>query len=287
MTFPITNIPTATELHETADGWLMLAWDQVIGTALEWSEMSTYAAESGSRMKPGYQSKFWNAHRHQLNNALLLCQQAMELDLKARIAAVDPMALVAGKAATSLIQQGGNFLAAPTIGARQLPAAVEQITKTPLNFVYTTLFEQLRIERNLIAHLHGGNFPTEARSRLGDVLSVFSVIHPNDRWQRFCTANMLASGKDGPITVGDEDGTYSFWLRKFEAAVNLLDSAGARRHFGYDKRKRNLFCPNCWNKRRRHDDERRDFAQTQADGRIACAACLTVYQNKAAYEASC
>lgn len=287
MIMPITNMPTTTELRETADGWLMLAWNQVVGTALEWGEVGEYVAAFGSRLKPGFQNMFWNAHRHQLNNALLLCQQAMELDLKARIAAVDPLELVLGKAAASLRQHGGNFLEAPTIGARELPAAVEEISRSPVSASYKALFEKLRIERNRIAHLHGGNFPAEARLRLDDVLSAFAVIHPNERWQRFCMANMLASGKDGPITPGDEDGTYSFWLRKFEAAVNLLDSAGAKRHFGYDKRKRRLFCPSCWSKRRRHDDEQRDFAQAQSDGRIACVACLTIYPSRAAYEALC
>jgi hypothetical protein len=61
--------------------------------------------------------------RHLLNNSLLLCQQAMELDLEARIAAVDPLELVVGKAAAKLRQLGGNFLEAPTIGARDLRAS--------------------------------------------------------------------------------------------------------------------------------------------------------------------
>lgn len=214
-TLAIVNMPTATELHETADGWLMLAWEQVIETALEWGETADYIVEGELKPKVGFRKRFWNARRHLLNNSLLLCQQAMELDLKARIAAVDPLELVVGKAAARLRQLGGNFLEAPTISARDLPAAVERICKAKLDGAYTSLFEKLRVERNRIAHLHGGSFPAHARQRVDDVLSVFAVIHPGKRWQAFCKANMIASGKVGPLADYDNDWTHSRWLREF------------------------------------------------------------------------
>ena len=43
---PITNMPTSTELRKTADGWLMLASNQVVGTALAWGEVGEYVAGS-------------------------------------------------------------------------------------------------------------------------------------------------------------------------------------------------------------------------------------------------
>lgn len=283
----ILNLPTATELQETADGWLMLAWEQVIETALDWDETTEYISAGEFKPRAGLRKRFWNARRHLLNNSLLLCQQAMELDLKARIAAADPLELVVGKSAAKLRQFGGNFLEASTIGARDLPAAVERIGKTKLDGAYIALFERLRVERNRIAHLHGGNFPAHVRQRLEDVLSVFAVIHPGERWQAFCKANMTANGKAGPLADHDYDRTHSRWLREFEAAVNVLDTAGARRHFGFDKRKPVLFCPRCWNERQKHDSDERDFAQRQSNGKITCGACLAMYPNKAAYNSEC
>jgi hypothetical protein len=190
-----------------------------------------------------------------------------------------------GKAAAKLRQLGSNFLEAPTIGARDLPVAVERIRKTKLDGAYISLFEKLRVERNRIAHLHGGNFPAHARQQLDDVLSVFAVIHPGERWQAFCKANMTANGKAGPLADYDYDWTHSRWLREFEAAVNVLDAGGAKRHFGFDRRKSVLFCPRCWNERQKHDSEERDYAQRQSDGTITCAACLAIYPSKAAYDA--
>lgn len=159
----------------------------------------------------------------------------MELDLKARIAAVDPLELVVGKQKERLRQNGGNFLEAKTIGAGDLPAEVERICNVELGTSYTTLFEKLRLERNRIAHLHGGNFSVHARQRIDDVLSVFKVVHPNKRWQAFCKVNMDASGKLGSLFDYDDDWTHSRWLREFAAAVSLLDAAGVKRHFGFDK----------------------------------------------------
>lgn len=283
----ITNMPTASELHETADGWLMLAWEQVIETALEWNETAEYVAAGEFKPREGMRKRFWNARRHLLNNTLLLCQQAMELDLKARIAAVDPLELVVGKAQERLRLHGGNFLEVPTIRASGLPGAVERILKAKLDDAYTSLFEKLRVERNRIAHLHGGNFPAHARQRLDDVLSVFAAIHPGKRWQAFCKTNMEASGKAGPLSEYDDDWTHSKWLREFEAAVNVLDGAGAKRHFGFNKRKSALFCPRCWEERPKRDSDERNYAQRKPDGTIACAACMAVYQSEAVYDFEC
>jgi len=256
--------------------------EQVIGAALEWNETRQYVVESGGRLKAGLRAQFWNAHRHRLNNSLLLCQQAMELDLKARIATIDPFLLLVGKAAANLRQKGGNFLEAPTVGARELPAEVARICKGALDTAYVNLFHKMRVERNRIAHLHGCNFPAEARQRLEDLLSVFEVIHAGKSWQTFCRTSMVAGGKDGPATYGDDDWTFSHWLRKFEAALDLLDVDGAKRHFGFDKRR--LQCPSCSSERARHDEEIRNYAQLQAGGSIACAACLAVYPSRDAYE---
>lgn len=95
---------------------------------------------------------------------------------------------------------------------------------------------------------------------------------------------MIASGKTGPLADYDYDWTHSRWLREFEAGVNLLDVAGAKRHFSFDRRKSVIFCPRCWNERQKYDSEERDYAQQQPDGTIACAACLAIYPSKAAYD---
>ena len=211
----ITDVPTYEDLIETADGWLNLAWEQVIETASDRAEMEDYIVEAEIRPPPGALEKVWNARRHKLNNALLLCQQAMELYLKAQIAKVSPYLLIVGEPRSWPSPSAGetvSFLDFRTLDASQLCRAARVVVGKTLVPEYETYFEA-RKNAKQDCPFHAGNFPTETSTRLRDCLEVFRLNHPGDRWQSFRLAYIVKSGRHGPLSEFDYDYTHTIFLR--------------------------------------------------------------------------
>jgi hypothetical protein len=96
----IVGVPEFAELHDTAIGWLNLAWEIAIREVSEFQEADVLfrdieAAHGHERVEEEAQ-KYWNNARYKLNNAVSLLQQSLEIELKARIAKVSPYLLIAG-----------------------------------------------------------------------------------------------------------------------------------------------------------------------------------------------
>jgi DNA-binding ferritin-like protein (Dps family) len=96
----IVGVPDANELRETAIGWLNLAWEVAINEVREFQEVDEYfdalAREYEEEPRQEEINKFWDTSRYNLNNAISLLQQSLEIALKARIAEVSPYLLIAG-----------------------------------------------------------------------------------------------------------------------------------------------------------------------------------------------
>lgn len=274
------NIPDHKDLTDTANGWLNLAWEQTLGAVTAHAEMVSYIEESELGVADDKFTRLWNAHRHRLNNALQLCQQAMELYLKARIAEVSPFLLIVGEPRQWPSGDNNNtvdFLDFRTLESAHLCRAASLVGKQPLSTEHKTFFEDLRKSRNKIAHLHAGNFPAEAKARLRDCLEAFRLTYPDIAWQQFRKNYIVQTELHGPHSEYDYDFNHTVFLNEFETAIETLDNADCKKHFGLDKRKPRLRCPNCEDLRQKHDTEELRFAQLRADGRVSCTACLTSF----------
>ena len=91
----IVGVPTPDELHGTAIGWLNLAWETAIRDLSASQEIEEYqlTAETEDQPRVAAPTKSWS---YELNNAISLLQQSLEIELKARIAEVSPFLLIAG-----------------------------------------------------------------------------------------------------------------------------------------------------------------------------------------------
>jgi hypothetical protein len=93
----IVGVPDFDELHNTAIGWLNLAWGIAIrdlSDSQEFEEFAQTAESDGQQQVEATATpKSWS---YELNNAISLLQQSLEIELKARIAKVSPFLLIAG-----------------------------------------------------------------------------------------------------------------------------------------------------------------------------------------------
>jgi hypothetical protein len=273
----IIDVPSHDELRETAIGWLNLAWEVTIETLVSFKETVSYLEEDLDEEPPvRARDVYWHDKRYKLNNAVALLQQSIELLLKARIAEISPYLLIAGDPHTwPKIDDNGevSFLEFRTIDASQLIRVAGIATASQLPSDFKAFFERVRIQRNKIAHLNAGNMRIEAHKILVDILTAYKFFYPDDNWVEFRKKYMVSTGEYSVVFAYQDDVTHSNFLYELDAALSSLENRYTKAFFGFDKRKKARFCPNCKSLQADWDDRDPDFVQDRTDGNLGCAAC--------------
>src|SRR5260370_20541292 len=85
----ITHIPTSGDYEQSALSLLNLSWETALELAIQLDE----ARKADNEVE---EAEYWAASHTQLTTSISLVQQALDFQLKARIAAVSPYLLIAG-----------------------------------------------------------------------------------------------------------------------------------------------------------------------------------------------
>jgi hypothetical protein len=154
----IVGVPEFAELHDTAVGWLNLAWEIAIREVSEFQEVDDLFREEEAQ-------KYWNSARYKLNNAVSLLQQSMEIELKARIAKVSPYLLIAGDPQSwpkmDTVGQV-DFSDFKTLDSTHLCRVHNIVSDRPLPPQFMQFYNEARRARNKIIHLNAGNMKAES-----------------------------------------------------------------------------------------------------------------------------
>jgi hypothetical protein len=283
----ILGVPNYDDLNRIASGWLNLAWAKAIGEAQDFQEIDILfdAAEEkhGRERVNSAIDEYWQSKNLELNNALSLLQQALELFLKARIAEVSPFLLISGDPHSwPAPDKSGhiNFTDLRTIDSVHLCKAARAITTTPLSDKFVTFYDRLRKTRNKIVHLNGGNAKAEISAVLVDILTAHQMLFSNQLWiafRRGANSSDPASSDAMSIIFEDdlEDHSNDVICREVEAALHELEPKHAKAFFGYDSRKASFRCPTCLERRTGWTDREWEFMQVQKDKSLFCVSCLT------------
>jgi hypothetical protein len=188
----ITGVPDHEALHETAVGWMILAWNNIIECLRDVREYKDYLAAENDDLKETVLTKRISAviksQKYEINNALTLLQQSLEIFLKSMIAKVSPFLLIAGEPRQwPSPDKAGNvdFSDFRTIDAIDLCRVVNAVSDTKLPDSFVQLYNNLRVRRNKIAHLNTGSVVLEASNVLVSILSAQNILFNGQLWQEF------------------------------------------------------------------------------------------------------
>jgi hypothetical protein len=281
----IVGVPNSQELHDTAVGWFNLAWDIVIREVEDFQEASELFDDmeeaDGPEKAQEAVDRYWNSARYKLNNAISLLQQALEISLKSRIAETSPYLLIADPPHQwpSSNKAGEiDFSDLRTLDAVHLCKIHNKVAKTQLPGQFTQLYDNIRKERNKIAHLHAGNAQAESSTIILVMLHAQKYLYPSTTWMEFRRSHLVAERTKAPTYGDDEDFTNDKLNQEFEALKAELPPWALRDYFGFASRKRNLECFHCMDLRTDYSEKYLwDNAQRQKDGNIRCVVCSHVY----------
>lgn len=270
----ITDIPTADDFQAAGLNQLYLAWQIAIQALEDHEQLSdtvdVYDGESAAQ-------EYWRKSQPALANALGLAQQAMEMALKGRIAAVSPYLLISRDPKEwpkGVDVQSVAFSEFRTLDATDLIKVHNTFAAMPLDQRFSQFWDGVRRDRNRVMHsVTPRNFEPAALIRT--ILTAVETLFAEVSWpERLLT--MEAEGKYA--AYGLDDGTQNVVMKQVDMAVRHLDPAEALRFLDHDTRRRAYVCPVCYYRANRDwQDEWPRLAQLPARQRgatdLRCVVC--------------
>lgn len=243
----ITEIPTSQEFHTTGLNQLYLAW-QIAVRALEDVEYYDDEAKEIGQFNPTDADEaataYWRKLQPDLNNAVGLIQQSIEMALKGKIAETSPYLLIARDPKgwpTSVDTKSVPFSEFRTIDAIDLVKVHNTFCSPPLDDKFQHFWNKIRKDRNQIMHsVTQQSFPP--KKLIKDILIVVEKLFSDVRWpqrlldlvtERHYAAHWLSHSALDPV------------IRQIGTALQRLEPADMKRFFDFDPKKNAYHCPRC------------------------------------------
>lgn len=245
----IKNLPSEEGLRTAALRSYFRAWDSIITGIIDfgqtYSEIEPFNADAGDGWDEERQA-YVDAWQPELHAAQALLQNANELALKSRIAAVSPyLLLLNADLRFSSIAQDVDFSELRTLDAVDLPRAVNTLTSTPVNAAYVERYGELRSSRNKYEHLGDTNTPLDPVKLLTSMAQTYFDLWPNRMWLK------------------DRNEAGEFSRRGFFSDKNWSHTQETLHCFEYDRE----YIPNSLFKR--------IFGTKKSDVKFACPDCMS------------
>ncbi|MBD9558440.1 hypothetical protein [Ensifer sp. ENS03] len=264
----ITNVPTAGEFIERADALLHLSYSIV--SKLYDNQREDWRLGVDEEDLRAY----WDKCAPSLANALALLQQAHELYLKGRIAAVSPFLLLARdpqqwpkKAATDDV----SFSEFLTVGAAELPRLHDMVCSPRLDHKARNFLNTIRERRNMF--VHQGHAPTSSAAELFEAtLITHKWAHPETPW---FDARRTHLQNDHLSAIYSTDHVMANLHQEFAELLQELKPAIFKELLGFKKKARWFDCPNCKGRMGDFGDARETAQLSEATGMpvVDCLVC--------------
>lgn len=270
----VIDLPTPDEFQTAAVNLLYLAWETALTTIVDFDEASWFGHEPDQPETEDY----WKAVQPALANSFSLIQQAMEMSLKGRIAAVSPFLLLTRDPRDwpkGVDKKDVTFSEFRTVDASDLVKVHNAVASERLTEEFQTFWDDVRKERNAIIHSVSKK-SYEPHRVISTVLQTAQFLFSEKTWAEHRFA-MDEQGKFAALGVGVDD-TYNVVMRDIDAAVRHLTSSQAKSLLGFDKKRRAYVCPNCWGRANRDwQDEWPKLAQLASkspkETKLLCVVC--------------
>jgi hypothetical protein len=261
----ITEIPSADDFSTAAVSTLNLAWRMAIDADREYQDelsAAVYEVEDGqppAELTDAAQEAVRRRHLERsqvsLGNALSLVQQAAELALKGRIAAVSPFLLIV-RDPRDLPRDSGKrdvaFSEFRSIDAVDLVRVHDTFKAGPerLPHAFVSIWEELRKRRNSLMHsVSPGRAEITPEAVMAVVLWVNHFLLPSSPWPRRRLAEFFDADVEDvrPFHSGltDYDYPISWVMHELAVAVSIVPAYVLRGAIGYEPDDRHYLCPWC------------------------------------------
>ncbi len=183
----IVNLPSSDALNAAALKLYFRAWHGIVHCLLDFDEMyQTSVTDWFDATSDGYADErveYLEIAQEDFHAFASLAQQANELALKARIAAVSPYLLllnsdVSLSGTTATIE----FSSLRTLDAVDLPKAVNALTPTPVSDAYRQRYTQMRVQRNQYTHLGDTTAVLDPISLCAALIDQYCELWPDRPW---------------------------------------------------------------------------------------------------------
>lgn len=236
----VVDVPTAADFDSACISSLNMAW-QIAYDLLYQQELAGIATWEDDRTEV---DEYWQSAQPHLKNALGLIQQAHELGLKGKLAAVSPYLLISQDASR---WPGGpgpvSFSSFRTVDAVDLPRAME-LFLSPLSAGFRNLYEDLRKKRNTFAHGVSPGDRIAAIDLLKIILVTLQELSAGQSWPRL---RLTYLRNDPTAKAYSSDHAYPRLLQEMVTVINALSPSEAEKFFGVDRRSRWYMCPGSCN----------------------------------------
>ncbi|WP_341705369.1 hypothetical protein [Ferrovibrio sp.] len=185
------------------------------------------------------------ASQPDLLSTLSNIQQALELGIKSRIAAVSPYLLIAGDVRQWPKGQGSkdiSFYEFRTIDAYDLVRVHNAVCSDELKDDFCRIFNEMRRKRNVIVHLGGGGIEVDPKEIFPLILECFGHLFPDRCWaeERYKYQENRPDSK----LHGNDFLTMSLF-GELRGLTGLIKPSLLRKHYGFDSRKSKYICVPC------------------------------------------
>jgi hypothetical protein len=276
----ITDIPTAEEFQAAGLNQIYLAWQIIIQTCHDFEQVTELAPSYIEATETdAAAAAYWQKSQAVLANALGLIQQAMEMSLKGRIAAISPYLLIArdpkewpGKVDTQAVA----FSEFRTLDAADLVKVHNTFSSAPFNDEFKGFWDSVRRDRNKLMHSVAAK-TFDASSLVRTILIAIEALFSDVRWpQRLW--DMEADGKYAAYGIGG-DYEQNIVMGQVDTAMKVLTPGEKKRFFGFDTKRRSYVCPRCWQAANRDwQDDWPELAQLTSKTRgcttLHCVICV-------------
>jgi hypothetical protein len=196
--------------------------------------------------------QYWRKSQPALANAVSLVQQAMEMALKGRIAAISPYLLIARDPKDwPKGSENGDvpFSEFRTLDAADLLKVHNTFSQEPLDEDFRVFWDQVRRDRNKVMHSVAPR-TFDAATLTRSILLAVKWLFSNKRWPQHLI-DMEESGTNAALGVYDF--TYNIVMRHIDIAIKQLAPVDRRKLLGVRTNQRSYLCPTC------HESADRDF----------------------------
>ncbi len=230
----ITDIPTAQDFSDAGVNLLHLAWDIALDL-VRWSDEKY----TGAALDEDMLEEYWRKSQTALGNAFSLIQQAMELGIKGRIAAVSPFILISSEHSKWSDAPFSDFR---TVDATDLVRVHNAVSAVGLDEAFRAFFDDVRRKRNKLMH----SVPKDtfdAGTLIVSVLTAADALYGDTPWPQLC----IRQEAESRISILDGgEGERNRVMNDFELALKYLKPAEAKRFLCFDKKRRAFICPTCF-----------------------------------------
>ncbi|MCK1615434.1 hypothetical protein IVA96_01730 [Bradyrhizobium sp. 159] len=219
---------------------LNLAWSIVLGLHFELQNAQVAEWDEDGEVTDEY----WQRSQSTLGNALTLVQQGFELSLKSSIAAVNPYLLLSRDIRDwpASDKKDISFADFRTIDAADLVKLHNSICADQLEASFIELFDRVRRRRNQIIHLGKDKKAIAVVELIEMILSCVARLAPSIRWMK----QRADYKNDDYLSVAySNDHVTDVLCNEAEIVIDLLGASSLDKFFGFDKKARRYYCPEC------------------------------------------